>query len=147
MANCYQLRAQAEARQAEMKKNCECSGTGPNKQPAEPRLFSIHLWNDVGRNGVDQDLTFDSSGKADLSNWDIGGRRPGPWNASGSGGVNFDYGWVNDSGTIQHANHFHDPSGPSGPMKVYESNKAEWASSYSDFNSEVWCVSCNKDRF
>jgi RHS repeat-associated protein len=141
-SNCYRMRAQAEARQAEMKKNCECSGTSPNKTPSEPRIYSIHLWNDTGKDGKNPDVTFDSAGKADMWNWDYD-PQPSPddrW-------VNFDYGWLNNSGTIQHANHLHDPWGKYGSMKVYESTEAEWQRSYKDFNTEVWCTACNKDRF
>jgi len=155
VSNCFRLRSQAEARLAEMKKNCECSGLTANKTPAEPRLFSTHLYNDTGRDGRNPDVTFDSSGKADLSNWNYSTRPPGTWNNNRDingdgipdGGVNFDYGWLNDDGTIQHANHLHDPWGTFGSMKVYTSSQTEWARSNADFNTEVWCVSCNTNRF
>ncbi|MDX2109175.1 MAG: LamG-like jellyroll fold domain-containing protein [Verrucomicrobiota bacterium] len=147
MANCYKRRAEAEARLLEMKNNCECSGNSANKKPAEPHLFSIHLWSDIGSNGVDPDISFDGTGKADLSNWDFSSRPAGDWKPGGRAGVNFDFGWVNESGTIQHANHMHYPDKPGNPMKVYESNETEWKTGNADFNAEVWCVDCNTDSF
>ena len=138
---------------AEMKKNCSCSGKNANGGPSEPHLFSTHLWNDKGQDGKNPDATFDpTTGKADMSNWDITGRPALPeWKPDGNGGYRFDYGWVNPDGTIQHANHYHNP--PWHPMTVYTSTESEWQNGapnlyqYPDFNTEVWCVDCNNDRF
>jgi len=151
--DCYKTKAKAEAKQALVKKKCQCDDTG---------IFSVHLWNDKGKDGKQPDLTFDSNGKADLSNWNSSGR-PAPYN--GGGGYNFDFGWVNPNGTIHHANHYHNPDlngdgkgdyFPNLPVtdaSVYFSDTSEWQNGapsryqYDDFNAEVWCVQCKSKKY
>ena len=151
---CYKTKAQAEAKQAAMKKKCQCD---------DPGMFSVHLWNDKGKDGKNPDATFDSNGKADLANWDFDPRPP-PYN-HGDGGVNFDFGWVYPNGTIHHADQYHNPDlngdgkGDYFPKKkirdalIFFSVVSEWQNGapsfyqYGDFNAEVWCVQCKSKKY
>jgi hypothetical protein len=151
---CFKTRAQAE--EALKKEKCK-DGCG---------LYSIHLWSDP----KDPAVTFDpKTGEADLSKWTREGRPPGDWNRGswrdwdGDGkpdpttGVNFDYGFVGPDGTIWHADMYHNPDRdgdgkgdyyPKNPIRdatIYGSDDKEWAASYPDFNTEVWCVACKGD--
>ena len=84
------------------------------------------------------DVTFDSKGNADMSNWDTFAQL---------GHTNFDFGFYYDSngeGRFRHANHSHEPG---NPMKVYDSSIEKWKESYPDFNEEVFCVICNNSEF
>jgi hypothetical protein len=96
------------------------------------------LWNnDKGKDGVNPSMTFDSStGKANLSNWDENKFRPGDgtW-------VNYDFGFLNDDGTITDANH---ADLPGDPMEIYTKSISDWEKMYEDFNTMVWCTQCQK---
>jgi len=140
LGNCYKTKTQAEKRQQEMVENKECCSKYKNQNgdASKPRIFSVHFWNDKGSDGKNPDAKFDpSTGKADMSNWDYDPQPGGKF-------VNFDFGYMAGDGKMVHANHLHDPSGM-GDMEVYQSSVAEWQKSYRDFNSEAWCVSCEKD--
>jgi hypothetical protein len=128
--------------------NCNC------------QMFSVHFWNDTGIDRKKPDVMCDPvTGKCDLSNWDKGGRPPGPWNPGGGGGVNFDYGFVGPDGKITHADQYHNPDRtgywkgdyyPGLPIRnatIFVSTLKEWQQSYSDFNFEVWCVQCRSDKY
>ena len=121
-----------------MRNKCECKGKNANGGKSQPKLFSIHFYDD-GKNGGDSDVTYDSEGKADLSKWDESTRPPKGKEVL----FNFDYGWVEDSGAITHANHLHDPNGKWGPMIIFQSQPLDWANRPQDFNDEVWCVACD----
>ncbi len=150
MTDCYKTKAQAENRKNSIK--CPCGVA----------VFSTHLWNDTGRDGVNPDVTFDATtGKADLTNWDVKGRpKPG-----GGTYVNFDYGYLDASGKMIHADLYHNPDKngdglgdyyPGKPIreaKIFKSSFSEWQTGapnyyqYSDFNAEVWCVTCKSNDF
>ena len=142
--NCYKELSQAKAKAQEMKSSSCC-----------PQIFSVHLWNDIGKNRTSPDVIFNpGSGKADLSNWDKESR--------GNGFVNFDYGALTSDGKwIIHADQYHNPPtySPEGEVKgkyypnlpireatYYASTIKEWKKSYTDFSVEVWCVQCRGDK-
>lgn len=140
--NCFRKRAEAEVRQREMIEKKECNGENCDREKAQPKLFSIHLQNDIGKDRIHPDVQFvydlqTGKSRADLSNWDQEGL---------GDKIRFDFGFVHTSGEIIHANHFHDPNGDYGPMTVSFSTPEEWARMPSIFNLEVWCVACDKDR-
>ena len=165
LSNCFRKKAQAEAKQKEMQKNCACP-SGRN-----PSIFSVHLWNDKGTNSRRRDVAFNrKTGKADLSNWNRSGRPAGKWNSFADnngdgipdGGVNFDFGWGEPNGTLTHADMYHNPDAdgdgrgdyfPGYPIRtgtIYNSDLADWQGrtrrggiQYDDFNTEVWCVACD----
>jgi RHS repeat-associated protein len=145
LSNCFDTKEHAEARQKEMAQTPDCC----------PQLFSVHLWNDTGKNGTDPDLKIDpATSKADLSNWNQSGRPPGAWKPSGDSGYYFDYGHVGTDGSVTHADHYHNPDkNGDGKGDYYRRDKItestikkgtlqEWKNSYPDFNAEVWCVQC-----
>jgi RHS repeat-associated protein len=138
LSNCFETKTQAEKRQQEMIKNKECSGCkNQNGDTSNPRIFSVHYYNDKGKDGENPDVTIDeSTGKADMSNWD--------WKGKSGNQNDFDFGYIDSDGNVVHANHCHDPNGL-GPMQVYINSLAGWQRSYSNYNSEVWCVACEKD--
>jgi hypothetical protein len=85
-------------------------------------------------------------------------RPAGDWNPEGGPGVNFDFGFVeiaDGKWTMVHANHAYNPDldkdgkGDLFPgatiyndATVYTSSLKEWRKNNSDFNAEVWCVTC-----
>jgi len=132
-SECYKTKVLAEA--AAKKKKCPCDSKSPSGGQPEPVIFTIHLFNNTGTDGKNPDVTFDDSGKANVSNWDHK-RKPGF--------VNFDYGFLNSNGAIEHANHGVDED---DPMRVYWTTPSNWTQfRHADFNEEVWCVKCNYDR-
>ena len=133
---CFRTKLLAEKASKDKKCPCDSSITAPSGGRPSPRIFSIHLWNDIGidpKKGPD--VTFDSEGKADMSNWDHEGKE-GLY-------TNFDYGFLNQNGLIEHANHYHTPS---HPMVVFYTRPDDWTNFRETmFNLEVWCVKCNFD--
>ncbi len=147
--NCYPTKAEAET--AQSAHACGAKETA--------RLFSVHYW------WSGTALPRRSDGTLDLDPWHNGGRprgrSAGDWDGDGideSGGVNFDFGWMCDDGaTVLHADMYDNPdndgdgTGDYFPTKtirvatVFGSTLDEWTDSYSDFNSEVWCVVCQKE--
>jgi RHS repeat-associated protein len=132
LQHCFKAKEQAEKKQEEMAKSKECCGENLNGDPSKPRIFSVHFWNDKGEDGKNPDVNFDKSGKADMTNWDYEAQPC-------EGNVNFDYGYLESSGTMIHANH---ADKPNDPMIIYRSSLEKWGESNRDFNSEVWCVAC-----
>jgi len=144
--NCYKTLSLAMKRRDEMKQLKIC------KQGC-PYVYSIHFWNDKGVDKKNPDVTFDVSGKADMSNWD---KAPRPSDINGNY-FNFDFGFYHvRKREIVHANHYHNPDVdgdgkgdyyprmPVTEATIYFSNLKEWAESYQDFNAEVWCVQCSQ---
>ncbi|UDQ99496.1 RHS repeat-associated core domain-containing protein [Lentisphaerota bacterium WC36G] len=142
--NCYKTKQQATDAQGEMKNKC--------KDKVCPKMFSVHFWNDKGKDGINPDVTFDpKTGKADFSNWDKEGMD--------EDSIKFDYGYVNPDGSITHADQYHNPDidddgtgdyHPDYPIRsgtIYESTEEEWKESYADFNSEAWCIQCSNPTF
>jgi RHS repeat-associated protein len=149
--DCYKTKADAEIRKSSMEMKRGGGGcSAPYQECMHAQIFSIHLWNDTGKDGTNKDVSFDANGKADLSNWDMKPRPSEP----GRSFVNFDYGLLRDDGKILHADQYHNPDkdgdgkGDYWPdkgirtAKVFESTLEKWQESYADFNTEVWCVQC-----
>ena len=68
-------------------------------------------------------------------NWDRSPKKPG--------GIPFDYGYKNDLGLFEHADH--DNLDPNNPMSVLISTEKVFTEGYPDtFNETVWCVACEK---
>ena len=151
--NCYKTRPEADARREEMKEDEECC----------PQIYSIHLWNDTGRDGENPDAQEGEDGVVDLSNWDI---KPKP-----GGGGNYDYGFYDDAkGVYVSASHLHNPDNdgdgvgdffrtaknedgtPKYGVKsstVYFSTHDDWEleEPYEGFyNYEVFCVQCKGEN-
>ena len=95
--NCYKTKEQAEAN---AKINPDC---------CDYSMFSVHFWNDLGKDGINPDMKYNpSTGKVDMSNWNASGRPGGEWNEFDSAyGFNFDFGYLNSDGTIIHASSYH----------------------------------------
>jgi RHS repeat-associated protein len=140
--NCFTSLELAKEKQESMKKGKCC-----------PQIYSIHYYNNTGKNKRYPDSKLKNDGKeVDMSNWDKESR-PGK-NKEGNGWVNFDYGFLNPDGTITHADMYHNPDVdgdgkgdnyrklPIREGTIYISSIEEWKKSYDDFNSEVWCVQC-----
>ena len=141
-SNCYKEKKDADDRAREMVTKNECKDcTNLNGAPGKPRIFSIHLWNDTGKDGTNPDVSIDEKGKANLSNWDKEGK------PDGKGGylMNFDYGYLHPNGSMVHANHKHDPA-TNHYMIVYWSHIEDWKRAPSNLPYEVWCVACEKNE-
>jgi RHS repeat-associated protein len=155
-SNCWKTREQAEAAQKKLK--CKKGSTA--------QIFSIHLWNDTGKDGKNPDVVF-KDGKADLTNWDGKARPPVIDKKTGKtihAYMPFDFGFLID-GHIIHADHAHKrgvglDGKVLGPMTVYRSTLKEWSADpnpfnifagrsyqYPDFNTEVWCTACDSGEF
>jgi hypothetical protein len=146
-SNCFKKLEQAKAHQKKMANRGEC---GKNN----PRIYSIHLWNDKGTDGKNPDCKFDeTTGRADLSNWDM---KPRPTAKDGTEYTNFDFGWVEDDGTITAADGYHNPDLdgdgkgdyiPNLPIKkgrIFNYTLDEWQKALTPhWNEEVWCVACD----
>ncbi|MFO0831461.1 MAG: RHS repeat-associated core domain-containing protein [Phycisphaerales bacterium] len=155
--HCYSTRAQAIKKQSELSLGCGC---GKGKRP---KLFSIHFWDDTGKDGVNPDVTIDpSTHEADLSNWDRLGRVKTRDPVTGrviARYYNYDFGFCNSYDEIVHADHYHNPDRdgdgqgdyfptlPIDTATIYVSDLVEWQKSNLDFNSEVWCVQCNEGPY
>jgi hypothetical protein len=149
-SNCWKGKAQADAEQQRMKGGCSCGAKG------NPKLFSIHLWNSSnGLDGKTPSVSFDNSGKANMGNWDS---RTGGRTLFGITMVNFDFGWVEDDGSITHADMYHNPDRKFFPdldprvMTVFNDNLNDWqevgrGGLFSPYNTEVWCVACDGGKY
>jgi RHS repeat-associated protein len=154
LGNCYGTKAQADAVAKKWRTEELCDMTCPNEDSVG--VFSIHLWNDTGRDKQDPDVTVDPiTGKLDLSNWDYQAKPNGNY-------VNFDFGYCRPDGRLLHADMYHNPDEdgdgkgdrrPDMPIRTatyFISTLAEWQAGaptyyqYSNFNTEAWCVSCKR---
>ena len=132
-----------------------------------PKIYSVHLWNNLGRDGVNPDVDFglaDFEGplqegedrRIDLSNWDERGQK---------GKGNFDFGFYDDeTGLYISASHLHNPDlngdgvgdywagetkedGTPYEIKsatVYFSTPDVWElKSRTTYNEEFFCVQCS----
>lgn len=136
--NCFKLKRQAEQSQAQMKQDCVC---GSN----EPRLYSVHLWNDTGEDSSQPDVPGGPTIQADLRNWNFS-TRPNPenWHPDGANAnvFPFDFGFLMDNGLIAGADRSNHPE-QGKPGHVIIRTMDEWKKLPADFNLEVWCVECN----
>ena len=156
---CYRTRAEADKVFA----NLKCPGY-------RKKMYSIHLWTGHGgddkRNPENYNLKTLENGTVNLEDWQKGtnpdttgfdpdGRPSGKWNENDGTGTNFDVGWVtnDDDGTMLHANNLHDPNGERYlrakklEMLVFKTTQEDWNGKnfYGDFDTEVWCVKCQKE--
>ncbi len=145
MRNCYATLSEAKDRKNVMEEQNICKGKNCNHEKARPRIYSIHFWNNRGKNRTKPYASKNSStGKIDLSNWDRVRRPQLPGDPNW---VNFDYGYLNDDGMMVHADHEHLPDLPGvGPMTVLTSSVEDWMVNNTDFNYEVWCVACETNE-
>lgn len=65
------------------------------------QIYSIHLWNDLGKDRNNPDVTFDNKGKANMRNWDESGRD--------QNSPNFDFGFLTPQDTVARADAYHNP--------------------------------------
>ncbi len=147
--HCFRLKSQAENKRKELaEKNKVC----------QYRLFSVHLWNDKGRNPDKPDVSFDDkTGQADMENWNRSPKAPG----LGA----FDYGYLDETGPnpqMIHADGYQKPGlnsrederkymitpmppHPDRNATVYKTDPKDWPKQYGEdkqYNTEVWCVQC-----
>ena len=144
--NCWETQKQAETEAKKMEKKCKC-GKDSAGNAIEPKVYSIHLWNDTGNDPTKPDVNpGKKKGQVDLKNWNKYGRPPGKWNDGKSWGCNFDFGWLEAEDQILDANHSYDPrTEKDDPMKVLKVTLKEWGQQHdgsSYYNTEVWCVDC-----
>jgi len=130
--SCYTTREAAELRKKSLNAIC-CKDGG------DAVVYSVHFDNKVGRDKVNPKAKFNPDGSVDMSNLD---------NSSGE----FDYGFVQDDGTIIGATAYYNPDSekifkdpPKKDSKVVVKTIEEWqkgAGSSGEYDSEVWCAEC-----
>ena len=157
--NCFFSRNHAETLRDQWRQSNHCCNKRPensnlhwpkesqqdeNGKPSDPVIFSIHLWNDVGRDQTNPDVrpVPGDPTKASLSNWDRSPYKVGE--------TAFDYGYLNSYNLIEHATSNHNP--PHAIMRPIISTLEKWSRQpknlkerrygYINFNEEVWCVTC-----
>jgi hypothetical protein len=144
------------AKEQRMEKGGLC--TTCSSEPSVPpvAVFSVHFWNDKGKDGSNPDASVDPvTGRVDLTNWDQDGKPDG----KGGTAVNYDYGYCANN-VLVHTDMYHNPDkdrdgiGDFYPERdirkatILRSTLAEWQSGapnyyqYEVFNGEAWCVQC-----
>lgn len=131
LSDCYDTYDAAKESQKEKDKSCAC-GTG------KPVVFSMRFWSNPGHDTDDpKAFTPGPDHKVDMTPYVSG---PRPWRRPGM--VNFDYGWPScpEKGLWTHANHAHNkPDAMYVYTDIWDPN--------SDFDRQVYCVTCTKNDF
>ena len=127
--NCFSSKKKAMELKAlwESRKHCEFGNQrNDNRNPSRPRIFAIRVPEKAAG------ISYWKNGKVTFPGW---ARKPGA-------GVNFDYGYLNDEGYFEHANHVHKPN---NPMLVYISTETVFTKKLIDFDDRtIWCIACER---
>lgn len=141
LKNCFKLKSQAEDRKKYFVENCSC---GSN----EPMIYSIHLWNDIGADGINPAIPGGPTVYADMSNWNPKKGRPNPqdWHPNGASAevMPYDFALLIGDDLMIGADHNYRPnSKPENQGRIIIRTIDMWQNMPSDFNMEVWCVECS----